>query len=102
MPKKTISLMSWNVNGIRAAERKGFLQWLQKAKPDILGVQETKAQVEQLGDEILRPKGYETFWSSANRKGYSGTAVYVKKSPLMSITNFHEDWLDEEGRVIMI
>ncbi len=95
-------MLSWNVNGIRAAQRKGFLEWLDKTKPDILGIQETKALVEQLDDELLHPKGYETFWSSANKKGYSGTAVYVRKSPLMSMTNFQEDWLDEEGRVIML
>ena len=102
MSKKYTTMVSWNVNGIRAAERKGFLDWLEKTQPDILGIQETKAQVEQLSHDLLHPKRYETFWSSANRKGYSGTAVYVKKSPLMSMTNFQEDWLDEEGRVIML
>lgn len=102
MAKKHITLVSWNVNGIRAAQRKGFLEWLYKTQPDILGVQETKAHIEQLNDELLSPKGYEVFWSSANRKGYSGTAVFVKKSPLMSQTNFQQDWLDEEGRVCML
>lgn len=95
-------IVSWNVNGIRAVSRKGFLEWLQKTKPDILCLQETKAHVEQLTDEVLKPKGYETFWSSANRKGYSGTAVFTRKTPQMSVTNFQEDWLDEEGRVNMI
>jgi exodeoxyribonuclease III len=102
MPNKFPLLLSWNVNGIRAGQRKGFLDWLEKTKPDILGIQETKAHVEQLDDELLHPKGYETFWSSANKKGYSGTAVYVRKSPQMSITNFEQDWLDEEGRVVML
>jgi len=102
MSKKHPTIVSWNVNGIRAAEKKGFLDWLQKAKPDILGVQETKAQVEQLSDELLHPKGYEAFWSSANKKGYSGTAVFVRQSPQMSVTNFQQDWLDEEGRVVML
>lgn len=102
MPKKHKLILSWNVNGVRAAQRKGFLDWLDKTQPDILGLQETKAHVEQLDDELLSPKGYETFWSSANKKGYSGTAVFVKKSPQMSITNFEQDWLDEEGRVIMV
>lgn len=100
--KKYSTIISWNVNGIRAARRKGFLEWLQKAKPDILGIQETKVLVEQLDDELLHPKGFETFWSSANKKGYSGTAVFVRTSPLMSVTNFEQDWLDEEGRVIML
>ena len=62
MSKKTITMLSWNVNGIRAAQRKGFLEWLDKTKPDILGIQETKAHIEQLDDELLHPKGYETFW----------------------------------------
>lgn len=102
MAKKSLTILSWNVNGIRAAQRKGFLDWLDKTKPDILGIQETKAHVEQLDDELLHPEGYETFWSSANKKGYSGTAVYVRQSPQMSVTNFEQDWLDEEGRVIML
>lgn len=102
MVKKSLTILSWNVNGIRAAQRKGFLDWLNNTKPDILGIQETKAQVEQLDEELLHPEGYETFWSSANKKGYSGTAVYVRRSPQMSVTNFEQDWLDEEGRVIML
>lgn len=96
------TILSWNVNGIRAVAKKGFLQWLAKAKPDILCLQETKAHVEQLSEEVLRPDGYETFWSSANRKGYSGTAVFTKIQPQLSVTNFQQDWLDEEGRVNMI
>lgn len=102
MAKKTIQLVSWNVNGIRAAAKKGFLEWLAKTKPDVLCLQETKAHVEQLSEEILHPKGYETFWSSANRKGYSGTAVFTRVQPEVSVTNFQQDWLDEEGRVNMI
>ncbi len=103
MPKKNhVTLVSWNVNGIRAAVKKGFLDWLDKTQPDILCLQETKAHIEQLSDEILHPNGYETFWSSAQKKGYSGTAVFVKHAPMMSVTNFEHDWLDEEGRVIML
>lgn len=102
MAKKFTTLVSWNVNGIRAAHKKGFLKWLQEAKPDVLCVQETKAHVEQLTDEVLRPEGYYTFWSSANRPGYSGTAVFTKSCPRMSMTNFEQDWLDEEGRVNLL
>lgn len=102
MPKSLATLVSWNVNGVRAVTKKGFFTWLEKAQPDVLCLQETKAHVEQLSDDILKPAGYETFWSSANRKGYSGTAVFTKVQPRLSVTNFDEDWLDEEGRVIMI
>lgn len=102
MAKRLTSIVSWNVNGIRAVHKKGFLGWLEKISPDILCLQETKAHVEQLSQEILHPNGYETFWSSANRKGYSGTAVFTKIRPEMSMTNFEEDWLDEEGRVNML
>jgi exodeoxyribonuclease-3 len=102
MAKKLTTIISWNVNGIRAAVKKGFLPWLAETKPDILGVQETKAHVEQLSEEVIHPEGYETIWSSAKRKGYSGTVVYTKIQPQMSMTNFKQDWLDEEGRVNMV
>ncbi len=102
MAKKPTTIVSWNVNGIRAAAKKGFLPWLAKTNPDVLCLQETKAHIEQLSDDILHPAGYETFWSSANRKGYSGTAVFTKIQPHTSVTNFEQDWLDEEGRVNMI
>lgn len=99
---KTIRLYSWNVNGLRAAERKGFLDWLHGEKPDILGLQETKALPEQLSDSLLHPEGYEAYWNSAERKGYSGTAVYTKISPMMTVIDFGEHLLDEEGRIILL
>jgi len=101
MPKKYKTIISWNVNGVRAAVRKGFLEWLDETKPDIVCIQETKAQVDQLAHETLHPKGYMGVWNSADRKGYSGVATFMRKKPLMQISHFGIKMLDEEGRVIM-
>ena len=99
---KRITLASWNVNGIRAAEKKGFLDWLLKSKYDIVGLQETKAEVGQLSPKLVHPDGYESYWSSAIRKGYSGTAVYTKPSPIFAETNFGDPFLDGEGRIVLL
>ncbi|MCB0027301.1 MAG: endonuclease/exonuclease/phosphatase family protein, partial [Anaerolineales bacterium] len=66
---------SWNVNGVRAAARKGFLDWLAATKPDILGIQETKAHPDQLDSALRAPAGYHSFWAAAEKKGYSGVAL---------------------------
>lgn len=99
---ETISLVSWNVNGIRAAERKGFLDWFKESKHNIVGLQETKAHVEQLSDALIHPKGYESYWNSAIRKGYSGTAVYTDVSPIFAETTFGDPFLDGEGRIVLL
>ena len=65
----TLSLISWNVNGIRAAERKGFLKWMDEDKYDIVCVQEIKATTAQLDEEILHPKGYHSYWNPAQKPG---------------------------------
>ena len=83
----THSIISWNVNGIRAIEKKGFLDWLQSENPDILCVQETKARPEQLSEQLRSPEGYRTYFSSAKRPGYSGVALFSKKEP-DEVTNF--------------
>ncbi len=102
MPRKTISLVSWNVNGIRAAEKKDFLKWFHKSKHDIVCLQETKAEVSQLSDQLVHPDGYESYWSSAIRKGYSGTAIYTNISPILAETSFGDPFLDGEGRIILL
>ena len=73
-----IKLTSWNVNGIRAALKKGFMDFFNENKSDILCIQETKAHPDQV--EILLP-GYSDYWNSAEKKGYSGTAVFSKLKP---------------------
>ena len=95
-----MTIYSWNVNGIRAAARTGFLPWLDKARPDILCVQETKAHEGDLDETIRAPKGYGTVWHSAKRRGYSGTATFFRKThaPLEVRTMGIEEF-DTEGRV---
>jgi exodeoxyribonuclease-3 len=94
-------LISWNVNGIRAAQKKGFLAWLQKEQPDILGLQETKAEPAQLNAELLNAAGYTAYWSAAEKKGYSGTALYTKIQPRQVRRGFGLPRFDREGRVII-
>lgn len=92
------SIITWNVNGIRAIKKKGFFQWLEQENPDLLCIQETKAQVEQLEKEILSPKSYKSYWMSAEKKGYSGVATYTKKEPL-KVDCLGIEKFDREGRV---
>jgi len=93
-----MKIISWNVNGIRAAQRKGLLGFLAEQAPDILSVQETKAHKEQLDDELLEPPGYRTIWMSAERKGYSGVASFVRDEP-RSVDVLGVPEFDIEGRV---
>ncbi|MEF8878771.1 MAG: exodeoxyribonuclease III [Candidatus Thermoplasmatota archaeon] len=76
-----MKLISWNVNGIRAANRKGFFDWFQKESPDVLCLQEIKALPKQIPPHLKNTPGYHTFFNSAERKGYSGVATYTKKQP---------------------
>lgn len=96
-----MKILSWNVNGIRAAQRKGFLEWLGRESPDILCVQETKAQLDQLDLELVHPAGYHTLWNSAEKKGYSGVAIFSKAKPLSANKGFGIPRFDSEGRVLM-
>jgi len=99
---KTMSLISWNVNGIRAAERKGLVEWLEKSGYDIVCVQETKVFDEGvLSEKLLKPDGYTTHWSCCKeRKGYSGVAVYSKIEPINVKIDFGKNLLSREGRMI--
>ncbi len=97
----TLKLISWNVNGIRAAEKKGFLDWLAASDADIVAVQETKASPDQLSQALLNPPGYQAAWSSAEKKGYSGTATYTRLSPVKVIEGLGEARFDTEGRTLI-
>lgn len=96
-----VRLLSWNVNGIRAVLKKGFLEWFLKEQPDILCIQETKAQEEQIPDTIKKVDGYFTYFASAERKGYSGVGLFTKLKPRHVQTEFGIKKFDNEGRVII-
>src|SRR3989338_1331106 len=97
---KTCRILSWNVNGLRAVLKKNFLQWLKKESPDILCLQETKAMPTQLPPDMLHFPGYDKYWSSAERPGYSGVATLSKEKPLRVNTGCGLKHFDCEGRVI--
>jgi exodeoxyribonuclease-3 len=98
----TTTLLSWNVNGIRAVHKKGFLAWLKQAQPDILCLQETRAEAQQLPPELVQPDGYHTYWNhSKTKKGYSGTALLTRQKPLSVQFGLGLAAFDQEGRTIM-
>jgi len=97
----TLTLLSWNVNGVRAIHRKGFLPWLAETAPDILCLQETKAQAAQLPAALAQPAGYHSFWHGAERKGYSGTALLSREEPLAVQFGLGREEFDQEGRTII-
>ena len=96
-----MKLISWNVNGVRAAVKKGLLDWLESEKPDILCLQETKAHKEQLTSEILEEHGYHTYWHSGEKKGYSGVATFSREEPLYVQEGLGIEKYDIEGRVLL-
>lgn len=95
-----ISIISYNVNGIRAATKKGFYDWLQETGPDVICLQESKAQPEQLTEAQLNPEGYHAYWYSAEKKGYSGVAIFSKQEPKHVEYGMGIEAYDKEGRVI--
>ena len=95
-----MKIYSWNVNGVRSCARNGLHEFFRIHTPDVLAIQETKAQKEQLSGEILNVEGYKSFWHSAIRKGYSGTAIYTKVEP-KNIENIGNEKYDCEGRTII-
>ncbi|MFA6522036.1 MAG: exodeoxyribonuclease III [Patescibacteria group bacterium] len=101
MPSKSSLLISWNVNGVRAVLKKGFLAWMKEVSPDVLCIQETKAQIPQIPEDAVHPEGYIGVWSFPERKGYSGVATFIKDEPKAIISTFGEPLLDEEGRIIL-
>ena len=98
---RKIRIFCWNVNGIRAIYRKDFRRWLINEKPDILCVQETKATKNQFPSDIQRLEGYNTYFSEAERKGYSGVALYTTVKPKTVKTGFGIDEFDREGRILI-
>jgi exodeoxyribonuclease-3 len=95
-------VISLNANGIRAAARKGFFEWLEKQSADVVCIQETKAQVHQLTDSCFMPDGYHCYYEDAVKKGYSGVAVYSRREPDQVIRGFGDKEFDEEGRYLEV
>ena len=95
-----MKVISWNVNGLRAVHKKGFLVWFNVENPDIMCLQETKAHEEQLPEEIRSIEGYSSFFSTPEKKGYSGVGLYTKKAP-ESVQYGFGDRFDSEGRTII-
>ena len=98
-----MKIISWNVNGIRAVEKKGFVEWLSQSDADVVCIQETKANPAQLSESLLNPvskhgKPYKSYFSSAKKAGYSGTAIYTRIQP-DSVENLGDEAFDDEGRV---
>lgn len=96
-----MKIYSWNVNGIRAIKRKGFIDWILKEEPDIIGLQETKIQDEQLPDDLRNIEGYYSYFSFAERKGYSGVALYTKEEPINVEHGIGIERYDKEGRILL-
>ncbi|PQJ21784.1 exodeoxyribonuclease III [Tenacibaculum sp. SG-28] len=98
-----MKIISYNVNGIRAAIKKGFLDWLQHASPDVICIQETKAQKDQVDSTDIVAAGYPyQYWFSAQKKGYSGVAIFCKKEPKHVAYGTGIESMDFEGRNIRI
>jgi exodeoxyribonuclease-3 len=95
------TLYSWNVNGLRAAARKGFLDWLYLVQPAVLGIQETKCRPGDLDPEVKRPDGYFSYFASAERQGYSGVALYTRVEPVDVRFGIGAPEYDREGRTII-
>ncbi len=91
-----------NCNGVRAAARKGFFQWLEKHAPDVVCLQETKAQAHQLDPEVFYPKGYHVFYHDAEKRGYSGVALYSRKEPERVTYGLGWPEFDAEGRYLQV
>ena len=95
-------IISYNVNGIRAALNKGLLKWMKKEKPMMLCIQETKAQPDQVDMEAFRKLGYRDYWHSAEKKGYSGLLVLSDRQPDDVVVGMNVSHYDSEGRVLRL
>ena len=97
-----MKLFSWNVNGIRAVYRHGFLPWFRGQNADVVCIQEAKAKPEQLPEDLRHPRGYHSFWHCAEKPGYSGVAVFCRREPLRVGYGMGSELIDREGRVLWV
>lgn len=97
-----MKIITLNTNGIRAAARKGVFDWLPEQNADVICIQETKAQIDQLQDPMFHPEGYHCYYADAEKRGYSGVAVYSKKKPQEVIDKLGIELSDNEGRWLQL
>ena len=97
-----MKVVTFNANGIRSAARKGFFEWMQDSDPDVVCMQELKAHRDQLAENLLAPQGYRGFFQFAEKKGYSGTAIYCKAPPSDVKVGLGWNDFDSEGRLVRI
>ena len=97
-----MKLISYNVNGLRSAINKGFVDWIKDENPDVIGLQEIKAQEHDIDPTIFQDLGYNIYWNSAVKKGYSGVAVFSKEKPSFIEQGTGHEMSDAEGRVIRV
>jgi exodeoxyribonuclease-3 len=93
-------IVTLNVNGIRSAGRKGMFEWAATLEPDVVCVQETKAQLDQLCEPLYHPKGYHCYYYDARQKGYSGVAIFAKRKPDRVVIGYGSREFDREGRYL--
>jgi exodeoxyribonuclease-3 len=98
-PAAPVRILSWNVNGLRACARKGFLAWLRRSRAQIVAIQELRARPEQLPDALRAPRGFHASFAPAQRAGYSGVALYSRCAPDHLETGLGEPAFDREGRL---
>jgi exodeoxyribonuclease-3 len=96
-----MKIYSWNVNGIRAVSKKGFADWIRDGKKDIICLQETKAQEQQLGFDLTQIDDFYSYFASAERKGYSGVVTYSKEKPIEVKYGLGKEKFDQEGRTLI-
>lgn len=97
-----MKILSWNVNGLRAVYKKNFLEWLKSSGAEIVCLQETKIQAEQLPFDLAKPSNFFSYFNSASKKGYSGVAIYTKTKPLKIETSLGLERFDQEGRFLKL
>jgi exodeoxyribonuclease-3 len=97
-----LEIYSWNVNGLRAAVRKNFLEFIEDEDPDILAIQETKLQEEQIPEEVKNLSQYHQYWNFAEKRGYSGVAVFTKQKPEKVEYTIGDADYDAEGRLLIL
>ena len=96
-----MKILSWNVNGLRSVHRKGFLDWFIEVQPDIFCVQEIKATPDQLDEKLRLIDGYFSYFNPAEKKGYSGVAIYTKVKPKSVYCGIGIERFDSEGRILV-